>query len=90
MWADGSEGDCVSTWVDDGSTTGQVVSCASSGSRDQYSITLHDGEESVVDVDIESAHELCIASGDGDLVEGVADGGLDLLLSVTVHEHSLE
>ena len=46
----------------DRTATGEVVRCASSRGGDQQSVTLHDGEERIVDVDVETTHELSVTS----------------------------
>jgi len=79
----------VRRWVDDGAPARQVVGCATRWSRYEHAIPLHNSEKDVVDVYVEAAHEFSVASCDGDLIEGVADGRLHRLASLAVNEHAL-
>jgi len=87
---DRGQGDSVGAWVDDRATARQVVSCATGWRRDQDTVTLDNCKQDVVDVDVETAHELSVAASDRDLIERVANRGLNLFASLAVDEHALE
>ena len=73
MGTDRRESYHVGCRVDDRATARQVIGSAASRCRNEHTITLHDGQRRVVDINVETAHELSIASGECDLIERVAD-----------------
>ena len=89
MRADRRQGNHVGVRVDYGSAAGQVVSCATCRCRDENSISLHNGQKCVVNVDIKTAHELSVTTSDADLVQCVANSWLHVFASLAVYEHPL-
>ena len=75
--------------MNDRSSTAKVVGGTAGWGGDEHTVALHNGQERVVDVDIEAAHELGVASRDRDFVQSVADGWLDRFTPLAVNKHAL-
>ena len=68
--------------------TRKVISGASCRRRNDQSIALHRGQEDVINIDVESTHELSVTPGNADFIERMADCGQNFFTTFGIDKHS--